>query len=245
MNFVTHRIIDPTGDKKSDFSEWLSNFVKTASEAKPEDDDSRGAGRGQVINNDNEDGSHSYQEGESVDGKPDQKEGKSDKKEAEADIPDIVEAENDDSITKEADCGKEMGSCGNAGKVTEEHTDAESTEAGAPSDTSSTTKQRINNDPNYQKGESTNPGKVDGKNKKESSVEIGTHGFKKVASLNRVEKLELFAHILPQKKWPLPYVEAMLGVKWSNLTDKEKEKLMRFWRTQYDEDYVQEMVADR
>ena len=50
---------------------------KTASEAKPglgqdTGDEPRGQMRGQVINNDNEEGAHSYQEGESVDGKQEQ-----------------------------------------------------------------------------------------------------------------------------------------------------------------------------
>ena len=69
MNFFSNRIVNPTG-KTPSWNDWLEKF---ASEAKPEtDDDPRGQGRGQVINNDNEEGAHSYQEGESVDGKEDQ-----------------------------------------------------------------------------------------------------------------------------------------------------------------------------
>lgn len=231
MNFFSHKIVNPTGGGPT-FDEWVKKFLeKKASEAKPEcDDDPRGQCRGQVINNDNEEGAHSYQEGESVDGKPDQEEGK--KAEAKVDVE-----------VKEADCGKEMGECDDAGKVTEDHTDAGNADVGNAS-----VEQNINNDPNYQKGESTNPGKVDGKNKKESAKKAG---FKKVASLNRKEKAELFTRMTAQKTkagtpaWPIQYVEAMVGLKFSNMKEDEKAWFRKFWLTMYPDSYVQEMVADR
>ena len=142
-----------------------------------------------------------------------------------------------DSEVKEAECGKEMGKT-DAGKVTEKHSPASSTEP--------VCEQNINNDPNYQKGESTSPGKVDGKNKKtEASVEVTSKGFRKVASMNRQEKIMLLAHSLPNKDWPKEYVEAMVGIKLANLTEKEKAFLVSFWKTMYPDTYVQEMVADR
>ncbi len=249
MNFFSHKIMNPTGNTAS-WDEWLSERLKIAeekqaSEAKPEcDDDPRGQCRGQVINNDNEEGAHSYQEGESVDGKPDQREGGSKEKEAETKVE-----------TKVADCGKEMGECSKAGDVTEEHSDAGNADVG-----DAAVEQNINNDPNYQKGESTNPGKVDGKNKKDKGAEASAKaatktaqkkGFKKIACLDRKEKLELFAHMTKQKTksgtpaYPITYVEAMVGFKFSNLKDDEKEWFRHFWRTMYPDSYVEEMVADR
>jgi hypothetical protein len=121
MNFFSHKIVNPTGDSPN-FDDFVNNFLtqKEASEAKPEcDDDPRGQCRGQVVNNDNEEGADSYQKGESVDGKPDQEEGckkadtESEVKEADTTEPEVKEAE-----------GKGMGECGKAGDVTEEHSDA-------------------------------------------------------------------------------------------------------------------------
>jgi hypothetical protein len=234
MNFFSHKIANPTGNTQS-WDEWLDDHLKEASEAKPEcEDDPRGQCRGQVINNDNEEGAHSYQEGESVDGKPDQVEGGS-KKESEV---------SNTTKVVEADCGKDMGECDAAGKVTEEHTDAGNADVGNAS-----VEQNINNDPCYQKGESTNPGKVDGKNKKtEASSKAG---FKKIACLNRREKLELFAAMTERKTksgapaYPIKYIEAMVGVTYANMKDDEKEWFRKFWLTMYPESYVSEMVADR
>lgn len=235
MNFFSHKIVNPVGGGPT-FSEWVQKeFGKVASEAKPEcDDDPRGACRGQVINNDNEEGAHSYQEGESVDGKPDQKEGT-----------------DSDSDVKKAHCDKEMGECGKAGDVTEEHCDAGNADVGEAH-----VEQNINNDPNYQKGESTNPGKVDGKNKKESSSKRQTknassRGFKKIASMGRKDKLQLFAHLTAQKTksgspaYPIEYVEAMLGETYANMKEDEKAWFRRFWETQYPDVYVEQMVKDR
>lgn len=256
MQFFSHKIANPTGNTVT-WDDYLAKLLKSAeekqaSEAKPEcDDDPRGACRGQEINNDNEEGAHSYQEGESVDGKPDQGEGGSKKKKS-------------SETTKEAHCAKEMGECGKAGDVTEDHCDAGNADVG-----NAAVEQNINNDPNYQKGESTNPGKVDGKNKKEKTdgknkKEKGTEasakavtktaqkkGFKKIACLDRKEKLELFAHMTKQKSksgvaaYPISYVEAMVGFKFSNMKDDEKEWFRHFWRTMYPDAYVEEMVADR
>ena len=250
MNFFSHKIVNPAGNTAS-WDEWLAGYLKTAeeekqaSEAKPEcDDDPRGQCRGQVINNDNEEGAHSYQEGESVDGKPDQVEGGSKEKEAATQVE-----------AKTAHCDKEMGECSKAGDVTEEHSDAGNADVG-----DAQVDQNINNDPCYQKGESTNPGKVDGKNKKDKGAEASAKavtktakkkGFKKIACLDRREKLELFAHMTQQKNksgapaYPFPYVEAMIGLKFSNLKDDEKEWFRHFWRTMYPDSYVEEMVADR
>lgn len=243
MNFFSHKIVNPTGNTAT-WDEWLESYLnKTASEAKPEcDDDPRGQCRGQVVNNDNEEGAHSYQEGESVDGKPDQEEGGSKDKKASTE-------------TKEAHCDKEMGESCKAGDVTEDHSDAGNADVGEAH-----VEQNINNDPNYQKGESTNPGKVTGKNKKDKGAEASSkgtiktaekRGFKKIACLNRKEKLELFAHMTARKnksgvsEYPIEYVEAMVGVTFANLKDEEKTWFKKFWNTMYPESYVAEMVADR
>lgn len=241
MNFFSNKIVNPAG-KGLSWDEYLSKVLnKTASEAKPESEgDPRGQGRGQVINNDNEEGAHSYQEGESVTGKKDQAEGF---KKSEA------------TETKQADCGKCMGDSPNAGKVTEDHADAASAEKG-----DAACSQKINDDPNYQKGESVSPSKVDGKNKKEETkaaesaktVKSSNNSkFRKVASMNRKEKLELFAHMTSQKSksgsaaWPIEYVEAMVGQKFANLKDDEKAWFKKFWLTMFPESYVDELVADR
>jgi len=251
MNFFSHKIANPAGNT-STWDEWLNDYLtKQASEAKPEcDDDPRGQCRGQVINNDNEEGAHSYQEGESVDGKADQAEGSGSKdKEAQAPV-EVKEAE-----VKEAHCDKDMGECSKAGDVTEEHSDAGNADVG-----NAAVEQNINNDPCYQKGESTNPGKVDGKNKKDKGAEASSKkttktaenkGFKKIACLDKKEKLELFAHMTAQKTksgtpvYPIQYVEAMVGVTFANMKEDEKSWFKKFWLTMYPDSYVSEMVADR
>ncbi|MHA2279874.1 MAG: hypothetical protein ACXAC5_03230 [Promethearchaeota archaeon] len=252
MNFFSHKIANPAGNA-STWNDWLENyFQKEASEAKPEcDDDPRGQCRGQVINNDNEEGAHSYQEGESVDGKPDQEEGGSHKEaQASGEVKDTQSEETatSETTTKEAHCDKEMGECDKAGDVTEDHSDAGNADVG-----NAQVEQNINNDPNYQKGESTNPGKVDGKNKKtEASTKTAVKsGFKKIACLERKEKLELFAHMTSQKTksgtavYPIQYVEAMVGLTFANMKDDEKSWFRKFWLTMYPDSYVEEMVADR
>ena len=247
MNFFHNKIVNPTGDGPT-WDEWLQKQLKeastdedtkVASEAKPEcDSDARCQDKGQVINNDNEEGANSYQEGESVSGKPNQAEGKgkAKAKATESDEPTEKEVETDEKVV-EAKCGKEMGESDDAGKVTEKHTDA------APGDDSNPEpKVNINNDPNYQKGESTNPGKVKGKNKK---TEATSQGFKKVGSMTKKEKLALFASWTANKKNPIEYCEAMVGIKFANLTQEEKEWFRQFWLTMYPPEYVENMVADR
>ncbi len=241
MQFFSHKIVNPVGGGPT-FNEWVEKYLtKTSSEAKPEcDDDPRGQCRGQVVNNDNEEGAHSYQEGESVDGKPDQVEG----------TP-VAEITADSETPVKAHCDKDMGECSKAGDVTEEHSDAANADVGEAQ-----VEQNINNDPNYQKGESTDPGKVTGKNKKESAKKGHTKqatskGFKKVASMNHKEKLELLAYMTSQKTksgapaWPMEYVEAMVGQTYANLKNDEKAWFQRFWATQYPDSYVSEMVKDR
>lgn len=227
MQFISNRIINPIG-KPASFQEYLDRLSKTASDAKKQEDDTSNNN----INNDSEPGAHSYQEGESVSGKPDQAEGKgkgkTEKKEATA--------------NKTAKCGKEMGESGNAGKVTEKHTPASSTESGSESESGSTTEQFINNDPSYQKGESVTMKK---KEDKKSAKANAKSSFKKVASLNRNEKLSLFATLGINKSNPIQYIEAMAGLKVANLTGEEKAWLKKFWSTQYPDAYVNEMLADR
>lgn len=237
MNFITNRITNPAGNGPT-LDEWIAkNFkmadveeAKVASEAKPEcNDDPRGQGRGQVINNDNEKGANSYQKGESVDGKEDQAEGKKSLTETEV---------------KEANCAKEMGECSKAGDVTEDHSDAANADVG-----NAEVSQNINNDPNYQKGESTDPGKVKGKNKKDTYDKVvgkaSSRKYQKVASMTRQDKIKLFAVLAANKVNPLNYVEAMVGFTFANMTEDEKNFIRRFWRTMYPRDYVEEMVADR
>lgn len=253
MNFFTNKIVNPAGGGPS-FEEWLATFLtKQASEAKPglgmdTSGEPRGQMRGQVINNDNEEGAHSYQEGESVDGKKDQSEGKKPKAEKES---------AKKAPVKKAECGKEMGESSAAGKVTEEHTDA------APGDDESDLKVKINNDPCYQKGESVDPSKA--KSKKESSARTPKKTaskvkFEKIASMDRNKKLRLFAVLSSQKKntyFPvklatgttykpsLAYVEAMVGVTYANMEESEKKWFKDFWRVLYPENYVEEMTTDR
>lgn len=244
-NFFSNRIKNPLG-KTASWNDWVNEFLtKEAGEAKPEcDDDPRGQCRGQVINNDNEEGAHSYQEGESVDGKKDQAEGGGHKPNKKA------------SQTKAAHCAKDMGECSKAGDVTEEHGDAESAEVGKAQ-----VKQKINNDPNYQKGESTNPGKVDGKNKKDSNSKgskkedkkeaSAKAGFKKLSSLNRKEKMQFFASMSGKKgalggpAYPIQYCEAMAGLTFANMKDNEKTWFKKFWKTLFPDSYVEEMAKDR
>jgi hypothetical protein len=279
MNFFTHKIVNPAGDGGASFDEWLAEFLtkhasqeeKVASEAKPglgqdTGNEPRGQQRGQVINNDNEEGAHSYQEGESVDGKNDQGGNARKDKGGKTDTGDEPEKQTDKgavSVEKvvEATCGKEMGGSDDAGKVTEDHT-----EAGPGDDENPEPKILINNDPNYQKGESTDPAKAKGDSKKQPGEPVAGKSssavakFEKIASLNRKKKLQLFAYLsaqksnthLPQKtaegttrKPSLAYVEAMVGETYANMQDDEKEWFRAFWNVLYPESYVEEMVADR
>ena len=248
MRFFANKIVNPVGGGPT-FDEWVNDLLnKTASEAKPEcDDDPRGQCRGQEINNDNEDGS-GYQKGESVDGKKDQ--GGNARKDTggTTDQKDNKQSDKGASAkknTKQAKCGKEMGESSDAGKVTEKHTDA-----GPGDDENPNPKLNINNDPNYQKGESVDPAKAVGKGKKQPGEPVvgkaaSAGGFKKVASLNRPEKMRLFASLSSNKKNPLAYVEAMVGLKFANMTEEEKRWFKEFWGVLYPPEYVAEMVKDR
>lgn len=234
MNFFHNKIVNPVGSNVS-FDDWVKNLIaKTASEAKPEcEDESRGDCRGQVINNDNEKGLQNCQFKNDKSDQSSKKE-KTDKKDDKKD--DKKEA----SHKVEAKCGKEMGESSDAGKVTDKHT-----ESAPGDDENKEPKILINNDPNYQKGESTNPGKVNGKNKKTSPKKAESTGLRKVASLNRNEKIQLFAHLASFKHNTLDYAEAMVGIKFANLTQEEKDNLKSYWKTIYPPEYVEEMVKDR
>lgn len=137
---------------------------------------------------------------------------------------------------KEASCGKEMGESDDAGAVTDKHT-----EAGPGNDENPEPKVLVNNDPNYQKGESTDPGKLTGKNKKSELV----NRFRKIASMDRLGKLVLFASLSANKDYPIEYVEAMTGLKFANMTEEEKAWFKDYWLTMYPPDYVDELAADR
>lgn len=251
MNFFTHKIANPAGGGPT-FHEWLAREIaKVASEAKPEcDDDPRGQCRGQVINNDNEDGA-GYQKGESVSGKKDQggnsrpdtggttdqKEHKQKDKEASA------------AASKTAKCGKEMGEAKDVGKVTEKHT-----EAGPGDDENPEPKVLINNDPNYQKGESTNPGKVTDKNKKQPGEPVVGKGkkkasnsikFEKISAMDYNQKLRVFAMLTSNKEYPIEYAEAVTGIKFANMKEDEKKWFSDFWNILYPPEYVKEMAKDR
>ena len=249
MEFITNTIVNPTGNGVT-FNDWLEKMKKEASEAKPEcDGDPRGGCRGQVINNDNEEGAGSYQEGESVDGKKEQ--GGNARKDAggETDQKDNEQKDKEaaSSAAKkvEAKCGKEMGESDDAGKVTDKHT-----EAGPGDDENPEPKTLINDDPNYQKGESVDPAKATSKSKKGPDDRVGkssetTNKFKKVASLNRAEKLALFAKLSSVKSNPIEYVEAMVGMKFANMTEEEKSWFKEYWKILYPSEYADEMAKDR
>lgn len=232
MKLYTNLIANPSGSSVS-WDEWLEkNFgSKTASEAKPEQDgDPRGQGRGQVINNDNEDGAHSYQEGESVDGKSDQAEGSKTKKNENSNknTPSNDDSSNDDSSsddstkTATAHCDKEMGESDKAGDVTEDHSDAANADVGKAK-----VEQNINSEPNHQKGESTDPGKAKGKSKKGPNDKAASSGnFKKIASMNRSERIKLIATLGSNHNNPKPYIEAMAGLSIDSMSRPEKLQLI-------------------
>ena len=242
MNFFHNKISNPLGTGPT-FQEWMQKTLEKQAEgrvAKPEEDGSRGEARGQVINTEgepemtndpNKGAGKSQAEGKNETKKEDKKEASSYQK------------------TVKAKCGKEMGESSGAGKVTEKHTDASPGDDENPNP-----KVNINNDPNYQKGESVNPGKVDGKNKKQPGEPVvkgkgkkaNTNAtFKKVASLDRKEKLGLFAYLSSQKHNPIEYVEAAVGLKFANMTPEEKSWFEDFWKVLYPDDYVKEMAKDR
>ena len=250
--FFHNRIVNPVSGGIT-FNEYVKKLTKKTAECGKEMGETSGAGEltekhapaapgddnsdvKALINND-----PNYQKGESVDGKK-KNEKKSDKKESVATT----------QTTKKADCGKEMGESDAAGKETE-HSPA------APADEKSDVKALINNDPNYQKGESVD-GKKDQKDgnprKDKGGATASTKGvikatktaaakLRKVASLNREEKIQLFAELSRNPKNPIAFIEAMVGIKIANMTKEEKQMLRDFWLTMFDTDYVEKMVADR
>ncbi len=260
MNFFTNRIVNPAGDGPS-FEDWLVDYLaknaddqigqeKVASEkAAPgigmdAGNEPRGQMRGQVINTEGEEAMTNDPEMPKEQGgnaRPDTG-GTTDQKKHEQADKGASSAERQDNIV-EATCGKEMGESDDAGKVTEEHT-----EAGPGDDQNPDPKVLINNDPCYQKGESTDPAKAKGKSKKQPDdpvVKAQSRQFKKIASMNRNEKLALFATLSANKTNPITYVEAMTNLKFANMTDDEKTWFKDFWKVLYPPEYVEEMVADR
>lgn len=254
MHFFHNKIVNASSapDPQA-WDRWVDNFLKSASEAKPgtgiEGDgekDPRNQGKGQVINTEGEkdmtnDPQMPKEQGGNA--RPD--------KGGDTEKSDNKQTDKEGAASKpvvEAKCGKEMGESSDAGKVTEKHTPA-----GPGNDENPDPKILINNDPNYQKGESTNPGKVDGKNKKGPGDKVVGSGkkaaskpeFKKIASLDRQEKVALIGQLGTNNKYPISYIEAIAGLKVANLTAEEKEALRAFWRTMYDEEYVTQMLADR
>lgn len=243
FNFIHNQISSPSGNAPT-WEDWLKKqgYLKEASEAKPglgmdTSDEPRGQMRGQVINNDNEDGANSYQEGESVDGKKEQGGNARKDKGGETDQSTEKQTDKEAATSKQAKCGKEMGESSDAGKVTEKHTEA------APGDDESDVKTLINNDPNYQKGESV---KMKKKETKASSLNL-----RKIASLSADEKIELFAKMMSMTNkqgspaYPLAYIEAMLNIKVSNLSAEIKSKLEDYFLTIYPAEFVKEMLKDR
>ena len=232
MKFVTHKILNPAGNSVQ-WEEWLA---KTAAEAKPgiglDGDD--GEGKGQVINTEGEEAMTNFKDPKPEEDGGKAKSSKGDKK------PDKEEKESASAAkTKEAGCGKEMGECSDAGKVTEKHTEA------CPGDPQNPEpKTLINNDPNYQKGESTKGG-AKGKDKKEDAVAKVVQKFQKVSSMDRLDKIILFASLSSNKNYPIEYVEAMTGIKVANLTAEEKTWFKDFWLTMYPSEYVDQMIKDR
>lgn len=253
MKFVTHRIVNPAGNAPK-FSDFVQNLLKQASdEAKPGlgqdmDGEPRGQQRGQVINTEGEKDMTNNPECPKEQGgnaRPD-KGGKTDQNKNEQ--TDKEASKNRSKPTKaaakkQAKCGKEMGESSGAGKVTEDHSEA------APGDDENPNpKVLINTEPNHQKGESTEPSKAKGKSKKQPGEPVSAKlksKFQKVASMNRLQKLALFASLSSNKNYPVQYAEAMAGVKVANMTSEEKEWFKDFWLTMYPPEYVKEMVADR
>lgn len=254
MKLFDNRIVNPVSQEVT-WGEWVKKCLeKNAAEAKPglgldeESKEPRGQQRGQVINTEGEEAMtndpkmpEKEQGGNArpdTGGTTDQKDHKQTDKGGSTEI--------EDKEPKEAASGKIMGECDDAGKVTEDHA-----EAGPGDEENPEPKVLINNDPNYQKGESTDPGKVKGDSKKQPGEPVvgknssSSNKFKKVASLDHKEKLTLFATLSANKSNPITYVEAMVGLKYANLTEEEKTWLKDFWKVLYPPEYVEEMVADR
>ena len=253
MKLITNRIVNPAGDAPK-WSDYLENLMKEAQSQTKEssekaapgigmdtDGEPRGQMRGQVINTEGEEDMTNDPQPpkQSRNARPDSG-GTTDQKDHEqSDKGDATE----EVETKEAKCGKEIGESDDAGKVTEDHT-----EAGPGDDEHPEPKTLINNDPNYQKGESTDPGKAKGDSKKQPGEPVVAQlaaKFRKIASMDRLQKLVFFASLSSNKGYPIEYAESMAGIKVANLTGEEKEWFKDFWLTMYPPEYVSEMVADR
>lgn len=253
-HFVTNRIVNPTGSGPT-FDEWVHKILKQAEEAKPGlgqdmSDEPRGQQRGQTINTEGEEDMTNDPQCPGEQGgnaRPDTGGTTDAKTHEQKDKESSSKSKTKSAETKSAKCGKEMGESSDAGKVTEQHS-----EAGPGDDENPDPKVLINNDPNYQKGESTNggKGKSDKKDKKETKANLKSK-FQKIASMNRLQKLVLFAQLSSNKNsrgvsaYPIEYVEAISGLKFANLTKEEKTWFSDFWKTLYPAEYVAEMVKDR
>jgi len=260
-HFITNRIVNPSGDGPT-FDEWVQKVLKQASEeaapglGQDTSDEPRGQMRGQVVNTEGEEdmtndpecpdqgGNARPDTGGTTDAKTHEQTDKGGSDGAE--VKEAEATEETKTEVKEAKCGKEMGECDDAGKITDTHT-----EAGPGDDENPDPKILINNDPNYQKGESEDGGKVKGDNKKQPGENVTKSSlqsrFQKIANMNRLQKLVLFAQLSSNKDnpYPIEYVEAMSGLKFANLTEEEKSWFSDFWKTMYPPEYVSEMVKDR
>ena len=243
MKFISNRILNPVGESKS-FSDYIESLLqtKTASqEAKPGtgiDNTGEPKERGQVINTEGEkemtndpqlptdDKAKGKSEGKKEDKKEEKKEEKKEDKKEEK-----KESASKTNKTVKADCGKCMGDSADAGKVTET-----STEAG-PGDSENPEPKVLINTNTQNK-----PQKPKGKSDKKSSLKSR---FQKIASMDRLNKLVLFASLSSTKEYPINYVEAMTGLKFANMTEEEKSWMKDYWKTLYPPEYVEEMVKDR
>lgn len=256
MNFFTNKIAFPASNGPS-YEEWLARVIteqnkKVASEAKPDcDDDPRGQCRSQVINNDNENGA-GYQKGESVSGKKEQGGNARPDTGGDTDQKEHKQKDKEASSSKsvKAHCGKEMGESKDSGKVTEKHT-----ESGPGDDENPEPKILINNDPNYQKGESTKPSSAKNKKKKQHGKEkkSSVMKFEQVSKMSHKDKLSTFAMLTGiasnltslDSSNVIAYAESVTGLKYANMKEDEKKWFSDFWNILYPPDYVAEMVKDK
>lgn len=234
MNFVTHRILNPAG-KGPSFKDWMENYLQKLAADKQAECKEMGdctdagkvtekhspaaSGDGVVsspINND-----PCYQTGESVDGvKKDEKKAPA-KKEAPK-----AEKKEEKSEKKEDKKGDKKEASAKPAVKEAKKTEDEPT---------ANINNNVQNDPELPKEDK----------KKAKKCAESTGGFKKIAELERAEKLQLFATLSANPKNPIQYVEAMVGLKFANMTDEEKTWFKKFWGVLYPESYVTEMVKDR
>jgi hypothetical protein len=251
MNFIHNKITYPTGGGPT-LDDIVDKILHTAKKEQEED-----TSKISPINNDNKPEAHSYQEGESC-GK-----GKKPGEDIDTMKNEDLEAEEakggkkseaaappaEKTAKSEQECDRAMGKSQDAGKMVDDpksHKEQGNCEKGEGAVT-----QQINAEPNYQKGESTDQSKAKPSSKKGPGDPVvgkssaSKPAFKKIAEMTRTDRIKTFAVLAANRHNPREYVEAMVGIKWANLTDKEKEFLRRFWRTMYPDEYVAEMIADR